>query len=518
VAELFMVMPLDSPLDSVSGPDAAPTTDEFFAWPKARQAEFVFDQLFIKRTPISEACRGVITVLQKLGLGKQLREARAAPPPRRLDGLRAWFAEQDPMAYVEKVFALAGIRYAVMTNIPFSAEEAEHWMPDPQTGAVPPVPSCLKPALRVDPLLAGAARRPHLSPASATPRHQPSPAPTTFFLPCPQPATAPAGDWPGVSATLARCEPPYPQTLAGCRRFLVDWVRRMKPIYLMASTPHGFSLPPTSASASSSSSSAAAAEAGAEEGGAGAAPPSRAQLLEEVLLAVAQEESLPIAIKVGAVRGAVRGRTRPSPARPSSSVRRRGPDARGRARLTPALACRAAEPRAAHGRRRGGGGGPELGAPAVRALPGGQVPAHRALQRQPARAVRARAQVRQPARVRLLVVLRRPPPRPHTAPGGVPCPTGACGSSRRQNNPSIIEATTRMRLEMLGTAFTCQHSDARVLDQLLYKWPHSREVVWPVLAEQYAKLVRSGWDVCEDDVRRDVALLFGGAFEAFMEK
>lgn len=75
-----------------------------------------------------------------------------------------------------------------------------------------------------------------------------------------------------------------------------------------------------------------------------------------------------------------------------------------------------------------------------------------------------------------------------------------------------------MRLEMLGTAFTCQHSDARVLDQLLYKWPHSREVVWPVLAEQYAKLVRSGWDVCEDDVRRDVALLFGGAFEAFMEK
>ena len=59
---------------------------------------------------------------------------------------------------------------------------------------------------------------------------------------------------------------------------------------------------------------------------------------------------------------------------------------------------------------------------------------------------------------------------------------------------------------------------ARVLDQLLYKWPHSREVVWPVLAEQYAKLVRSGWDVCEDDVRRDVALLFGGAFEAFMEK
>ena len=38
-----------------------------------------------------------------------------------------------------------------MTNIPFSAEEAQHWTgPSP-----PPIPACLKPALRIDPLLAG---------------------------------------------------------------------------------------------------------------------------------------------------------------------------------------------------------------------------------------------------------------------------------------------------------------------------------------------------------------------------
>ena len=121
-----MVLPLESPLDSVRHPGAAPTHDEFFAWPKARQAELVFEELFIKRTPLSEARRGVITVLQKLGLEELLRQARAAPPPRRLDPLRAWFAAQEPAAYVEKVFALAGIRYAVMTNIPFSAEEAHH--------------------------------------------------------------------------------------------------------------------------------------------------------------------------------------------------------------------------------------------------------------------------------------------------------------------------------------------------------------------------------------------------------
>ena len=67
-------------------------------------------------------------MLHKLGLAELLRQARAAPPPRRLDALRAWFAAQEPTAYVEKVFALAGVRYAVMTNIPFSAEEARHWL------------------------------------------------------------------------------------------------------------------------------------------------------------------------------------------------------------------------------------------------------------------------------------------------------------------------------------------------------------------------------------------------------
>ena len=39
----------------------------------------VFEELFIKRTPLSEARRGVITVLQKLGLEELLRQARAAP-------------------------------------------------------------------------------------------------------------------------------------------------------------------------------------------------------------------------------------------------------------------------------------------------------------------------------------------------------------------------------------------------------------------------------------------------------
>ncbi len=42
------------------------------------------------------------------------------------------------------------------------------------------------------------------------------------------------------------------------------------------------------------------------------------------------------------------------------------------------------------------------------------------------------------------------------------------------NNPMLIEEITRMRLELLGSSFVPQHSDARILDQLIYKWEHSR--------------------------------------------
>lgn len=75
-----------------------------------------------------------------------------------------------------------------------------------------------------------------------------------------------------------------------------------------------------------------------------------------------------------------------------------------------------------------------------------------------------------------------------------------------------------MRLEMLGTAFTAQHSDARVVDQLLYKWPHSRGVIAAVLAEQYEKLALSGWTITRRELRRDVQRLFGKSYEEFMAK
>lgn len=86
------------------------------------------------------------------------------------------------------------------------------------------------------------------------------------------------------------------------------------------------------------------------------------------------------------------------------------------------------------------------------------------------------------------------------------------------NDPSLIEEITRMRVELLGLSFAPQHSDARVLEQVIYKWRHSRAVIAKVLADKYADLAQTGWHVGEEDIRRDVGRLFGGNFWAFLEQ
>lgn len=75
-----------------------------------------------------------------------------------------------------------------------------------------------------------------------------------------------------------------------------------------------------------------------------------------------------------------------------------------------------------------------------------------------------------------------------------------------------------MRFEMLGTAFTAQHSDARVVDQLVYKWAHSRSVVANVMTAELEKLSTSGWSITRREVRRDVGRILGGSYQAFLEK
>ena len=84
------------------------------------------------------------------------------------------------------------------------------------------------------------------------------------------------------------------------------------------------------------------------------------------------------------------------------------------------------------------------------------------------------------------------------------------------NIPNIIEEMTRMRLDLIGMSFTVQHSDARVLDQIIYKWDHSREIIVRVLTEKYLNLATTGWNPSELEIQRDVDGLFGGNFSRFL--
>jgi hypothetical protein len=81
------------------------------------------------------------------------------------------------------------------------------------------------------------------------------------------------------------------------------------------------------------------------------------------------------------------------------------------------------------------------------------------------------------------------------------------------NSPSLVEEITKERVEMLGTSFIPQHSDSRVLEQLLYKWSETRRTIGPILARTYQLLVRDGRTVTVPDIRRDVTRLFRTNFE-----
>jgi hypothetical protein len=73
-------------------------------------------------------------------------------------------------------------------------------------------------------------------------------------------------------------------------------------------------------------------------------------------------------------------------------------------------------------------------------------------------------------------------------------------------------------LKLLGTSIIPQHSDARLLDQLIYKWDHSRKIIAHVLADKYTDLIDSGWRITSDAITRDARLLFEGNFTEFLSR
>src|ERR1700676_5588832 len=84
------------------------------------------------------------------------------------------------------------------------------------------------------------------------------------------------------------------------------------------------------------------------------------------------------------------------------------------------------------------------------------------------------------------------------------------------NNPSVVEEITRERLEMLGSSFIPQHSDARILEQVIYKWRNTRRTLAPLLTKAYQLLAEDGRAVTRADIERDVRRLFRSNFEQFV--
>jgi hypothetical protein len=84
------------------------------------------------------------------------------------------------------------------------------------------------------------------------------------------------------------------------------------------------------------------------------------------------------------------------------------------------------------------------------------------------------------------------------------------------NNPSIVSEITRERIELLGPSFIPQHSDARVLEQLIYKWGHARRSIAEALSEAYESLLEDGRSVTPQEIERDVTRMFSGNFRGWV--
>lgn len=349
--------------------------EPYWALAKPRQADLVWRTLFVENAPVSEAARGVVAVLSGLGLDAGAQS---------LEPLRAYFCEQKLADYIPKVFRMAGISSVVMTNDPLDEAEAGFWKKGFATDG------CFRAALRLDRIL---------------------------------------NDWPAHWSRIAAEGYAVEQnacgrTTAEVRRFVSDWSRRMKPVYMAVSLPDSFEYP---------------------------AEDIRTKLLAEAILPACRELNLPVSLMIG-VRRQVNPRLRLAG------------DAVGRADLRAVeTLCR-------------------------------DFPENRFLvsvlsrENQHELCVYAR-------KFRNLMPF---------------------GCWWFLNNPSIVEEITRERLEMLGMSFIPQHSDARILEQVIYKWRNTRRTLAPILAHSYAMLAADGRVVTRADIQKDVTRLFRSNFERWV--
>src|ERR1044072_3614950 len=92
--------------------------ESFWRMTKQEQADLVWRTLFVENTPVSEATRGVVTVLDAFGLDTAAEDLSEA---------RAFFRSQTVAEHLGRVLELSGVSDVVMTNDPFDPREAHVW-------------------------------------------------------------------------------------------------------------------------------------------------------------------------------------------------------------------------------------------------------------------------------------------------------------------------------------------------------------------------------------------------------
>ena len=84
------------------------------------------------------------------------------------------------------------------------------------------------------------------------------------------------------------------------------------------------------------------------------------------------------------------------------------------------------------------------------------------------------------------------------------------------NQPSIIEPVLKMRMDLLGLSFIPQHSDARITDQLIYKWSHFKEILSSVMIENYEHLIKKNYPLSKEIINRDLNNLLSDNAKNFL--
>ena len=233
------------------------TPDAFARLPSATQAERIREALFVRRSPISEACTGVVATLAALGLTKPLGA-------RSLGGVRAWYAAQGGARFNDKVMRLAKLKYVVTSHSPFFSARQLAASLHP-----PPPPPRYRAALEVNSLL------------------------------------EPLG-WPKVLATLAAAG--EPASFGGLTSLLERCVAALHSQYLSCSTPHTFAYDGGGADGRRAPESAAVDDIEAVKSLISRTPldavaPGAATLLDQILLLLCRRHGIPLLLRMGTRRG-----------------------------------------------------------------------------------------------------------------------------------------------------------------------------------------------------------------------